>query len=83
MSFESFVAGLAGDGDVARKSIRFAASLSVGAGRGVVCCCGRDPPGGGGVWVRFSGSAARLELDGIAVVAVGPAFRADDCVKCA
>jgi hypothetical protein len=43
--------GRAGDGDVARNSIKSAASLSLGAGRGVVCCiceplggvCGRSP----------------------------------------
>lgn len=64
MSFASLFGGRAGDGDVARKSIKFAASLSVGAARGVVCKRGPPRPGGGGVCVRLiRGSDARLEVE--------------------
>jgi len=48
-SLESLVAGRAGDGEVARNSIKLAASLSFGAARGVVCWRLESPEGGGGV----------------------------------
>ena len=62
-SFASLLAGRTGDGEVARNNIRLAASLSVGAARGVVCCLIELPEGGGGVWLRTRGSAM-VEEDG-------------------
>lgn len=47
MSLESLLEERAGDGDVARNNIRSAASLSVGAGLGVVCWTGVLEPDGG------------------------------------
>ena len=60
-SLESLLAGRAGDGDVARNSIKSAASVSVGAGRGVVCCTW--VPLGGGVCGRSPGSTAIVVED--------------------
>ena len=52
VSLASLLAGRTGEGDVARYNIKSAASVSVGAARGVVCCtceplggvCGRSMP---------------------------------------
>lgn len=65
------MAALAGEGDVARYNIKLAASLSVGAARGVVCCRGVPPrpAGGDGVWVRSTNVAVGASDEGAAVLA--------------
>jgi hypothetical protein len=85
MSLVSLLAGRAGDGDVARNSIKSAASVSlvsVSAGRGVVCCtC--EPLGG--VCGRSPGSTVIIDDDGAETGAGGfPAdmVRAEDWAKC-
>jgi len=83
MSLASLLAGRTGEGDVARNSIKSAASVSVGAARGVVCCtC--EPLGG--VCGRGPGSAAIVIDDDAADTGAGgfPAdiVRAEDWAKC-
>lgn len=72
-----------GDGDVARNNIKFAASLSVGAARGVLSCLLWPPPTDGGVWLRKLPSVARDE--GGKAAEKGGAFcdevRAEDWLK--
>ena len=84
-SLASLLAGRAGDGDVARNSIRSAASVSVGAGRGVVCCT--CEPLGGGVCGRSPGSATIVVDDDAAAETGAGGFpvdivRAEDWAKC-
>ena len=82
-SLASLLAGRTGDGDVARNSIKSAASVSVGAGRGVVCCaceplggvCGRSP---GSTTIVVDDDAAETEAGGFPVDIV----RAEDWAKC-
>ena len=67
-SLASLLAGRTGDGDVARNSIKSAASVSVGAGRGVVCCtC--EPLGG--VCGRSAGSTTIVVDDDAADAGAG------------
>jgi hypothetical protein len=82
-SLASLLAGRAGDGDVARNSIKSAASVSVGAGRGVVCCtC--EPLGG--VCGRSPGSTTIVAVDDAAETGAGgfpvDIVRAEDWAKC-
>jgi hypothetical protein len=82
-SLASLLAGRAGDGDVARNSIKSAASVSVGAGRGVVCCT--CEPFGGGVCGRSPGSTTIVVDDDAAETAGGfpvDVVRAADWAKC-
>ena len=82
-SLASLLAGRAGDGDVARNSIKSAASVSVGAGRGVVCCtceplggvCGRSP---GSTAIVVDDDAEETGAGGFPVDVV----RAEDWAKC-
>lgn len=76
------VVGLAGEGEVARNNIKSAASLSVGAGRGVVEFVAIIV--GGGVWFRNEDSVivdvdAPAETDAGGLVAV--VVRAELCAK--
>jgi hypothetical protein len=68
--------GRTGDGEVARNNIKLAASLSVGAARGVVFCLVETPWVGGGVCIRTIGSTVMVEKDGAAERG-GAGFRPD------
>lgn len=70
-----------GDGDVAKNNIKSAASLSVGARRGVVCW---DVRPGGGVWWRIPDSGADIldVVDGDAASEIPEVVRAELWANC-
>jgi hypothetical protein len=83
MSLVSLLVGRAGEGDVARNSIKPAASVSLGAARGVVCCTWEPL---GGVCGRGPGSTTIVVDDDAAETGAGgfPAdiVLAEDWTKC-